>query len=137
LEPTTAAGLAVRVSKGFGQYLAVEGEIAGGSTGTVDFGGGMTRSATHGRLVAQAVARAGTENAFSFRLGTGLQVARYDSESQEMVGTDVDLVAALGLGFARRFGDLSLGLQFQYVQAFGTGARDMGVGLQAGYGWSL
>ena len=61
----------------------------------------------------------------------------YDSEVTEMNGTSVDALYALGFGIERRLRDFSVGAQFHYIQAIDTGARDMAVGIQAGYGWSL
>ena len=136
-EPTTTTGLAVRVSKGLGRYLAVEGEIAGGVTGAAEFEPGMSRSATHGRVVLQGVARVGKVNVGSVRLGTGLQVARYGGTEPDMAATDIEALYALGAGFDRRLGDVTVGVHFQYVEGLKSGASTLGVGLQVGYGWTL
>lgn len=73
----------------------------------------------------------------SLRLGTGLQVAIYDSPNADMTGTDIEGLYALGFGFERRLHDFSIGAQFQYVEGLKSGASTVGLGLQIGYGWSL
>jgi hypothetical protein len=136
-EPTTTSGLALRLGKGFGEYLAVEGELAGGSTGAAEFDPSMTRSGHYGNLVVQGVARYGKDWVGSIRLGTGLQVANYDSTEPDMQGTDIELLGALGFGIDRRIGDISLGAHFQYVEGLKSGASAASLGVQVGYGWTL
>ena len=57
LEPTTTGGMALRVGKGLSQFLALEGEVAGGTIGIAEFEPGVTREGRYGRLIVQGVAR--------------------------------------------------------------------------------
>lgn len=137
LEPTSAAGVALRLQKGFGKYLAVEGEIAGGATATAEFDPGMTRSGRYGRVVVQGVARYGDRWVGSLRLGTGLQIAAYDSNNPDLNGIEVDPLYALGIGFDFRVRSLTIGLHGDYFAGLRSGASMLGLGLQIGYGWPL
>ena len=97
----------------------------------------MTRSGQYGRAVVQGVARYGRSWVGSVRLGTGIQVARYESSVPDMEGTDIDPLYAFGLGFERRMKDFHIGLYGDFVAAMGSDARTLSVGLQLGYGWSM
>ncbi|MCG8419475.1 MAG: porin family protein [Proteobacteria bacterium] len=143
LDATTFYGLGVRVTKGFSELIALEGEIAGGSTGDASFGSELTRRAKFGRLLIGGVLRLGHKTIPTVRAGLGLQGTDYDSLSAAMKPDDSIEFSPLwyaGVGVSYRTSEqIIIGADASFAQSSSAEPQApliIQMGFHIGYGWN-
>lgn len=153
LDATSLAGLSIRAAYGFNRFLSLEGELAGVSSGNVQYTGmdyeGMrgelTRSARLARALIGGVVRMGYRYVPMVRLGLGFQGidngSRFTPDTGSATdgpnaGFSADFFLSFGAGFEMRLGNhWNAGVGVVFARPFAGTSLSLETGLHLSYAW--